>query len=58
MSKVMNLFREFHDSGCFMRRLSATFLVLISKRVGAEDLRDFKPTSLSVCVGGFVQVAG
>ena len=48
-SEVMNLFREFHDSGCFVWSLNATFLVLISKRVGAEELRDLRPISL---VGG------
>ena len=42
----MNLFREFHKSGCFVRGLNATFLVLIPKRVGAEDLRDFRLISL------------
>ena len=45
----MNLFREFHESGCFVRSLKANFLVLILKRVGAEDLMDFRPINL---VGG------
>ena len=58
MSKVMNLFREFHDSGCFVRSLSATFLILIPKRVGAEDLRDFKQQACVCGGGGVVQVAG
>ena len=42
----MNLFREFHELGCFVRSLNVTFLVLIPKIVGVEDLRDFKPISL------------
>ena len=47
--KVMNLFRQFHETGRFVRSLNATFLVLIPKKGGAEDLKDFRPISL---VGG------
>ena len=43
---VMSFFREFHDHSKFVKRLNATFLVLIPKKVGAEDLRDFRPISL------------
>ena len=42
----MNFFREFHDSGCFVRSLNATFLVLIPKKGGVEGLKDFRPISL------------
>ena len=42
----MNFFREFYEHGKFVKRLNATFLVLISKNAGAEDLRDFRPISL------------
>ncbi|RVW35346.1 hypothetical protein CK203_077023 [Vitis vinifera] len=46
----MNFFRDFYDSGCFVRSLNSTFLVLLLKKGGvAEDLRDFIPISL---VGG------
>ena len=45
----MNLFRQFHETGKFVRSLNATFLVLIPKKGGAEDLKDFRPISL---VGG------
>ena len=38
-NKVMNFFREFHESGRFVWSLNATFLVLIPKKGGAEDLR-------------------
>ena len=38
-NKVMNFFREFHESGCFVWSLNATFLVLIPKKGGVEDLR-------------------
>ncbi|RVW65895.1 Transposon TX1 uncharacterized 149 kDa protein [Vitis vinifera] len=47
--EVMNLFRQFHETGRFVRSLNATFLVLIPKKGGVEDLKDFKPISL---VGG------
>ncbi|RVW81929.1 hypothetical protein CK203_033220 [Vitis vinifera] len=40
----------FHETGRFVRSLNATFLVMIPKKGGAEDLKDFKPISL---VGGF-----
>ena len=45
----MGFIREFHEHGHFVKSLNATFLVLILKRGGAEDLRDCKPISL---VGG------
>ncbi|RVW40788.1 Transposon TX1 uncharacterized 149 kDa protein [Vitis vinifera] len=41
--------RQFHETGSFVRSLKATFLVLIPKKGGAEDLKDFRPISL---VGG------
>ena len=43
---VMSFFREFHDHNKFVKSLNITFLVLIPKKVGAEDLRDFRPISL------------
>ena len=42
----MNFFRQFHENGSFVRRLNATFLMLIPKKGGAEDLKDFRPISL------------
>ena len=49
MDEVMNFFRQFHETGRFVRSLDATFLVLIPKKGGAEDLKDFRPICL---VGG------
>ncbi|RVW92939.1 Transposon TX1 uncharacterized 149 kDa protein [Vitis vinifera] len=40
---------KFHETGRFVRSLDATFLVLIPKKGGAEDLKDFRPICL---VGG------
>ena len=45
----MNFFRQFHESGSFVRSLNATFLVSIPKKGEAEDLKGFRLISL---VGG------
>ena len=42
----MDLFKDFHERGRFGKGLNSTFLVLILKRRGAEDLKDFRPISL------------
>ena len=42
----MNFFREFYDHNKFVKNLNATFVVLIPKKAGVEDLRDFRPISL------------
>ncbi|RVW12312.1 Transposon TX1 uncharacterized 149 kDa protein [Vitis vinifera] len=43
---VMSFLREFYEYGKFVKSLNANFLVLIPKKAGAEDLRDFRPISL------------
>ncbi|CAL5390518.1 unnamed protein product [Camellia sinensis] len=43
---VMATLEAFFMSGHFKRSLNATFLALISKKGGAEDIRDFRPISL------------
>ena len=43
----MGLFRYFHEHGRFVRSLNSTFLVLIPKRGGVEELKDFRPISLT-----------
>ena len=40
-------FKEFYDSR-FVKSTNATFLVLIPKKGGAEELKDFRPISLVV----------
>ena len=43
---IMELFKDFHQQGRFVKSLNSTFLVLILKKEGVEDLKDFKPISL------------
>ena len=43
---VMRFFRDFHEMGRFVKSLNATFLVLVPKKGGVEDLKDFRPISL------------
>ena len=42
----MEMFREFFVKGTFTRSINTTFLVLIPKKGGIEDLKDFRPISL------------
>ncbi|RVW72100.1 Rhodanese-like domain-containing protein 8, chloroplastic [Vitis vinifera] len=42
----MEMFKEFHEHNTFVRSLNNTFLVLIPKKSGVEDLGDFRPISL------------
>ncbi|RVW34075.1 Transposon TX1 uncharacterized 149 kDa protein [Vitis vinifera] len=44
--EVVEMFKEFFVHGSFAKSLNTTFLVLIPKKGGAEDLRDFRPISL------------
>ncbi|KAL6350788.1 hypothetical protein AAG906_031374 [Vitis piasezkii] len=46
MEEVVEMFKEFFEHGSFAKSLNTTFLVLIPKKGGAEDLRDFRPISL------------
>ena len=49
----MGFLKEFHEHGRFVRSLNSTFLVLIPKKTGAGDLRDFRLISL---VGGLYKL--
>ena len=42
----MCFFKEFYENGKFVKSLSATFMVPIPKKVGAEALGDFRPINL------------
>ena len=48
-AKIMDFFKEFFKSSCFVRSINATFVVLIPKKRGAKDFKDVRPISL---VGG------
>ena len=43
--EVLGFFREFHEQGKFVRSLNTTFLVLIPKKRGVDDLRHYRPIS-------------
>ncbi|RVW88275.1 Transposon TX1 uncharacterized 149 kDa protein [Vitis vinifera] len=43
---LLGLFKEFHDQNSFIKSLNHTFLVLIPKKGGVEDLGDYRPISL------------
>ena len=51
--EMIGFLKEFHEHGRFVRSLNSTFLVLIPKNPGAEELRDFKSISL---VGGLYKL--
>ena len=39
------MFNEFHNQGRFVKSMNATFLVLIPKKGGVENLKDYRPIS-------------
>ena len=41
-----SFFRQFLERGTFEKSLNSTFVVLIPKKGGAKDLKDFRPISL------------
>ena len=47
--EVLGFFRDFHEGGRFVKSLNVSFLVLVPKKGGAEDLKDFRPISLRSC---------
>ncbi|RVW21251.1 putative ribonuclease H protein [Vitis vinifera] len=51
--EIMEMFKEFHEHNSFVKSLNNTFLVLIPKKSGAENLGDFRPISL---VGGLYKL--
>ena len=53
--EILEMFKEFHEQGSFLKSLDNTFLVLIPKKGGADDLGDFRPISL---LGGAIQIDG
>ncbi|KAJ9687798.1 hypothetical protein PVL29_013843 [Vitis rotundifolia] len=51
--EILEMFKEFYEHSSFLKSLNNTFLVLIPKKSGAEDLGDFRPISL---VGGLYKL--
>ena len=51
--EVIGFLKKCHEHDIFVRSLNSTFMVFIPKKVGAEDLRDFRPISL---VGGLYKL--
>ncbi|RVW74519.1 hypothetical protein CK203_053802 [Vitis vinifera] len=49
----MGFFKEFFECSSFARSLNATFLILIPKKGGVEDLKDFRPIGL---IGGLYKL--
>ena len=47
---IMGVFKEFYEKDTFTKSINTTFLVLIPKKGGAEDLKDFRP---KVWLGAF-----
>ncbi|RVW40043.1 Transposon TX1 uncharacterized 149 kDa protein [Vitis vinifera] len=43
---VLDMFKEFHEQNSFIKSLNHTFLVLLPKKGGAEDMGDYRPISL------------
>ena len=44
--EIVDLFKEFYEQRSFAKSLNTTFLILIPKKGGAENLGDFQPISL------------
>ena len=49
----MGFLKEFHERGRFVRSLNTTFLVVVPKKCGADDLRYYRPISV---VGGLYKL--
>ena len=45
--EVLDSLQEFYDQEAFERSLNSTFVVFIPKKVGASDVKDFRPISLT-----------
>ena len=42
---ILNIFTDFHSIGKFVKSLNSTFIVMVPKKVGAEDLQDLDPSA-------------
>ena len=44
--EILLMFKDFFESGKFVRGLNSTFIILVPKKAGAKELKDFRPISL------------
>ena len=44
--EVLLMFKDFHEKARFVRSPNSTFIVLVPKNGGAEDIKDFRPISM------------
>ena len=44
--EVMSVFKDFFIYGKFVKSLNSTFIVIVPKKEGADDFKDFRPVSL------------
>lgn len=51
---MVDLFNVFHQSGSFVKALNSTFLVMIPKKEGAHNVRDFRSINLVGCIHKFL----
>ena len=51
--EIISFFKDFYERGKFVRSLNSTFLVLVPKKGGTDDLRNYRPISL---VGGMYKI--
>ena len=40
------MFKDFHEKARFVHSQNSTFIVLVPKKGGDEDIKDFRPISL------------
>lgn len=48
--ELLELIKDFHRTGKFVKSLNTTFIVLIAKKEGVKNIRYFRPISLVGCI--------
>ena len=46
VKEVLLMFKDFHEKARFVPSLNSTFIVLVPKKGGVEDIKDFRPINL------------
>ena len=44
--EIMMLFKDFFETGKFVKSINSTFIVMVPKKGGVEDFKDYRPISL------------